>query len=120
MVLLPAMQAVAQPTGELELREGFMDPQSGVTVEKITTLPGQEFQEIYLSVPKATGELEEVIVTAPRLENKTIEQKKTYTFVRDFDHNHYGLILYLGKEVRLPIRLYLDAVQIQPGDIEMP
>jgi hypothetical protein len=90
LAIFPARPAVAQQTGELQLREGFRDPQSGVKVEKITSLPDQEFQEVYLSVPKANGDLEEVIVTAPRLENQLIEQKKAYTFVRDYDHNHYG------------------------------
>jgi len=118
--VLLAVPALAAETGDLELREGYVDPVSGVKVESIVLLPDEGMQAITLSVPRETGPIEEVIVTARRPEQQTIPQHKAYTFVRDYDNDHYGLILYLGKDHRLPIRLFMAARQPQPGAIGEP
>ena len=118
--ILLATSASGLETGELELREGYVDPVSGVKVEKIVVSDEDGLQEITLSVPRENGPIEEVIVTAPRLHSKPVQQKKAYTFVDDYDNDRYGLILYLGKEQRVPIRLFMDARQQQPGDIGEP
>lgn len=102
-------------TADIELREGYVDPKSGVKVEKIYVSPDQEFQEITLSVPSKAGPIETVVVTAPRLREKTVPQKKAYTFVKDFDHGRHGLILYLDKDQNVPLRIYMDSNQYQPG-----
>ena len=113
--VLLGMPALGAETADIELREGYVDPTSGVKVEKIFVSPDQEFQEITLSVPSKTGPIEEVIVTAPRLREKTVPQKKAYTFVKDFDHGRHGLILYLDKDQTMPLRIYMDSTQYQPG-----
>jgi hypothetical protein len=125
-----AATAVAAPTetGDIRLEEGFVDPQSGVRVDKVVTDPATGMQEIHFAVPRPepatgveqgagadTGAIDEVVVTGHRPERKfTLPQLKPHEFVRDYDHDHYGLVIYLGKHESVPLRLYMDSRQADP------
>ena len=48
---------------------------------------------------------------------EAVLQLKPHEFVRDYDNNYYGLLIYLGKNESLPLRLYMDAAQQRPGPV---
>lgn len=119
--LLGAHAALAIETGEVRLEEGFVEPRSGVRVEKIVNDPGTGMQEIHLAVPRAAvpeEAVEEVIVTAERPKRITLPQLKPHRFVADYEHDYYGLVVFLGKHESVPLRFYLDARQTAPGTVQ--
>jgi hypothetical protein len=116
--LVLALPALAQETADVELKKGYVDPRSGVKVEEIVVLPEQNMQAVHLAVPRSGEPVEEMVVTARRPSGETVLQLKPHEFVRDYDHNYYGLVIYLGKHESLPLRLYMDAAQHNPGPIE--
>ena len=115
--LLFALPALAGETAEVELRKGYVDPKSGVKVEEIVVLPEQDMQAVRLAVPRTEEPIEEMVVTAKRRSGEPVLQLKPHEFVRDYDHNYYGLVIYLGRNETKPLRLYMDAAQQRPGPI---
>ena len=118
--LLGAHAALALETGEVRLEEGFVEPRSGVRVEKIVNDPATGMQEIHLALPRAAvpeETVEEVIVTAERPRRITLPQLKPHRFVADYEHDFYGLVVFLGKHESVPLRFYLDARQSAPGTV---
>lgn len=116
--LLFAQAAAAIETGEIRLEEGFVEPHSGVRVEKIVNDAATGMQEIHLAVPRAAvpeEAVEEVIVTAERPRRMTLPQLKPHRFVADYAHDYYGLVVFLGRHESVPLRFYLDARQDAPG-----
>lgn len=112
-----ALPVLAAETGDVELREGYIDPDTGVRVTRIVDNPDTGLREIHFAVPREHGPMEEVIVTAKRPSGELIPQLRPHEFVDDFDHDHYGLVIYLGKNQTLPFRLFMDARQHEPGEI---
>jgi hypothetical protein len=113
-----ALGVHAQESIDLELEEGFVHPGSGVRVDRIIVSPDGNEQEIRLAVPRSAGPVEEVLVTAPRLKGITLPQLRPHEFVRDYDNDYYGLVIFLGRKENVPIRLYLDSRQQRPGDLQ--
>ena len=112
-----ALPALAQETADVELKAGYVDPTSGVKVEEIVVMPEQDMQAVRLAVPRSGEPVEEMVVTAQRRSGEPVLQLKPHEFVRDYDNNYYGLVIYLGKNESLPLRLYMDAAQQRPGPI---
>lgn len=116
--LVLALPVLAGETAEVELKAGYVDPKSGVKVEDIVVLPGQDVQAVRLAVPRTGEPIEEMVVTARRPSGEPVLQLKPHEFVRDYDHNYYGLVIYLGKNETMPLRLYMDSTQQRPGPIQ--
>lgn len=118
--LFPISVLATETTAELELQEGYVDPQSGVRVEKITPDATAETQQILLAVPRSSGPIDEVVVMGKRPESTNLVellQSVPHRFVNDYDRDYYGLVIYLGRKETLPIRLYLNSAQHDPGAI---
>lgn len=115
--LVLALPALAQETADVELKAGYVDPKSGVKVEEIVAMPEQDMQAVRLAVPRSGEPIEEMVVTARRRSGEAVLQLKPHEFVRDYDNNYYGLVIYLGKNESLPLRLYMDAAQQRPGPV---
>ena len=118
--LLAGAAARAVETGDVTLEEGFVEPQSGIRVERIVARPGSDIQEVHLAVPRASvsdGAVDEVVVTAERPRRMTLPQLKPHQFVADYEHDYYGLVVFLGKHENVPVRFYLDARQQAPGTV---
>lgn len=111
-----ALHAFAE-TADVELRPGYVDPDSGIKVEDIVVLPEQDMQAVHLAIPQHEQPIDELIVTARRRTGETVLQLKPHEFVRDYDHGYYGLVIYLGRNESKPLRLYLDAAQQRPGAV---
>lgn len=116
--LVLALPALAGETADVELKPGYVDPKSGVKVEDVEVLPGQDVQAVRLAVPRTGEPIEEMVVTARRRSGEPVLQLKPHEFVRDYDHNYYGLVIYLGKNETMPLRLYMDSTQQRPGPIQ--
>jgi hypothetical protein len=116
--LVLALPVLAGETAEVELKAGYVDPKSGVKVEDIVVLPGQDVQAVRLAVPRTGEPIEEMVVTARRPSGEPVLQLKPHEFVRDYDRNYYGLVIYLGKNETMPLRLYMDSTQQRPGPIQ--
>jgi hypothetical protein len=102
-------------TGDIRLEEGFVDPQSGVRVDRVQTDPASGDQEVLLAVPRSQPPIDEVVVTATRPQKQTLLQRLPHKFVADYNRDFYGLVIYLGRHEDVPLRLYLDSRQAAPG-----
>jgi hypothetical protein len=103
-----AANVVALEESVLELREGFEDTQSGARVERIDIDSNDHSKTVTVSIPKSAGEIEEVIVSAPALEpvKKPKKQSYPFKFIKDFDNDRYGLVIFVGPKHDFPVRLY--------------
>jgi hypothetical protein len=102
---LLAFPALALETGNLQLKEGYIDPSSGLRIEKVVVSDKDQAQVVTVSLPQSAGTIDEVVVTAP--EDKTpIKQKKRFEWLKDFEHDRYGLVIYLDQKQTLPLRIY--------------
>jgi len=119
LLFLIATSAAAEMAGEMELREGYTDPQTGMRVEKIIEAPGSDYQEIVISVPSSESRIEQVVVTAPRIHkdkpNPTIH---SWEFVDNPAGEADGVVLRLGKHGLNRLHLRLDATSVAPGKID--
>ena len=100
-------------SGVIESREGFVDSVSGARVESVEP-HGNGESRVLVSLP-ADGdtparEIEEVLVTAPRVEPDAPVVKPRYEFVKDYANDRYGFYIYLGNQKSLPFRLYFKDV----------
>lgn len=102
----------ASETDLLEQKEGFQGKVMGARVESVSIDEKDKVKQVTVSIPKESGPIEEVIVTAPRLDKpkreKPIFQMKPYKFIKDYEGDRYGLIIYLGEDNELPFRLYFS------------
>ncbi len=101
--------AVARESGVIESRVGFVDEISGARVEAVEP-HGKEGVRVLVSLP-ARGdepaiEIEEVLVTAPRVVPQAPIDPPRYEFVQDYANDRYGFYIYLGGRKDLPFRLY--------------
>lgn len=108
---LIAVQANALETGDLQLKEGYVDPSSGLRIEKVVVSEQDQSQTVTISLPQSAGTIEEVVVTAPR-EKAPIKQKKRFELLNDYEHDRYGLVIYLDRKQDLPLRLYFANDQL--------
>lgn len=102
---LYALKAGALETGDLQLKEGFIDPSSGLRIEKVVVSEQDQSQIVTVSLPQSAGTIDEVVVTAPK-EKAPIKQKKRFEWLKDYEHDRYGLVIYLDRKQDLPLRLY--------------
>jgi hypothetical protein len=103
--LLLAMPALALETGALPLQEGYTDPASGLRIERIVVSEDDQTQAVTVSLPHSAGTIDEVVVTAP--EDKTpVRQKKRFELLNDYEHDRYGLVIYLDRRLTVPLRIY--------------
>jgi len=105
LALVLALPSLALETGDLQLKEGFTDPSSGLRVEKVIVSEQDQTQAITVSLPQSAGTIDEVVVTAPKATDP-IKQKKRFEWLKDFEHDRYGLVIYLDRNQALPLRLY--------------
>jgi hypothetical protein len=83
---LLAFPALALETGNLQLKEGYIDPSSGLRIEKVVVSDKDQAQVVTVSLPQSAGTIDEVVVTAP--EDKTpIKQKKRFEWLRIYFAN---------------------------------
>lgn len=92
----------------------------GATIESITSRESDDSRKITLAIPKdaieTTADIEEIVVIgkAPAKDQEPKPINIRYHWASDYDNDHYGLIITLGKTTNFPIRLYLK------GDAEKP
>lgn len=114
-LLMIAGVTQAQETDWLKREAGFVGGLLGARVESVEDVAGSDDQKIVVSVPaSAVNEepvIEEVLVTAPYPDELEVDAalEPRYEFVRDYERDRYGFIIYLGKHQSLPFRLHFMA-----------
>lgn len=113
----PAVGRALSQSGLIESRVGFIDGASGARVEAVEALAGEDRYRVLVSFPAlkngAKREIEEVLVTAPRLPDGEPLRAPSYEFARDYDNDRYGFYIYLDKRRKLPFRLYFKDTSSQ-------
>lgn len=118
LVLLPllalAQEGTSLSSDWIELVKGAKGQTMGVELRDIQPADSEGVRKITLAVPKKSvsnpDDIEEVVVVGRKPEAPE-RLNVRYQWVRDFDKDNYGLVIYLG-EGNYPIRLYMNS---QPG-----
>lgn len=108
-------QSVTQETDWMELVKGYKGKTMGAELRDIEPDDGFGRQKVTIAIPKHAiadpDTMEEVRVVGRRPEKFNFEfpLEFTYEWVDDYDNDYYGLVLHLGKDAKVPIRLYMES-----------
>ncbi|MFQ3201864.1 MAG: hypothetical protein ACI9SK_002599 [Zhongshania sp.] len=102
--------ASATETGNILGEVGFVDDETGVTVESIERGEISGEYRVLISLPRRGDspamEIEEIVVTAPVLKSGNSASPPRYEFVKDYSEDRYGFYVYIGKSREWPFRIY--------------
>ena len=69
--------------------------------------------KVTISIPKSSVEdprsMQEVVIYGRKPDKSEAKIEIRHEWVADYDKDYYGLVLYIGKDSNLPLRLYLKA-----------
>ncbi len=111
-----ALAATAAMGAELETEwiephEGFTEPRFGVRVHDIEELPDEAGRKILVEIPRESlqhrTDIPEIVITARRKDRSERQLEIPHAWLADYDNDHYGLVIYLGRNQNLPFRLFL-------------
>ncbi|MFV0276714.1 MAG: hypothetical protein ACK5HY_05945 [Parahaliea sp.] len=112
--IVRAGDSIATGTDWMELVKGYKDKKTGAELRDIQEGDAGG-RKITIAIPKsaidAPGTLEEVRVVGHRPERMKLEfpLEIRHEWVEDYDNDYYGLVVYLGKDTTVPIRLYMES-----------
>ena len=118
LFLLPALswtQDEMTQTDWLQLVEGYKGETVGAEMRKIETDETTGEQKLMISIPKIAisdpSQMEEVVVIgqAPEERKPIFDFKYETEWVDDYDKDHYGLVIRVGKSTNWPIRLFMHS-----------
>lgn len=108
-----ALPALAQ-----ELQTDWIEPVAGASEKTLgasirAVEPGDEegSTKVTIAIPKQSvgdnGDMQEVVVYGRQPDKSEPSLDVRHEWVADYDKDYYGLVLYLGKDGNVPLRLYL-------------
>lgn len=115
LALLAALPVYAAElkTEWIEPKEGFSEQILGARIKSIESLPGDEGQRVTIEIPRESmteaESMQEIVITARQPDQSESIIKVRHEWVNDYENDFYGLVLYLGKNSNLPIRIYLKS-----------
>lgn len=112
LLLAPLVQAAELQTDWIEPTAGQSEKTLGVSVKSVEPDASGD-SKVTLSIPKSSvggeGDIEEVRVVGQKPDKTEQRLDIRHEWVADYDKDNYGLVLYLGKDGTVPLRLYLKA-----------
>ncbi|WP_439101790.1 hypothetical protein [Congregibacter sp.] len=116
---IPALgfaQSLGMESDWLELVKGHRDVKSGAQVMEVKKDPATGHQTAMIKVPKAVllseTDMEEVKVVARAPEKREMPDilpELESEWVDDYDNDHYGLLVKLRSDQKIPFRLFFSA-----------
>ena len=114
--------AIALPVLAEELQTDWIQPVTGAeektlgaSLRAVETSAEDGSTRVTIAIPKAsvadTADIQEVIVVGQRPDKSEPTLDVRHEWVADYDKDYYGLVLYLGKDGNIPLRLYLKSDQ---------
>ena len=117
-LLLPALSLAEDQMTEtdwLPLEEGYTGSALGAQIRKIEKDDATGGQKLTITIPKIAishpDVMEEVVVVgqAPQERGPLFDFKYEYEWLDDYDNDHYGLVIRVGKDTNWPIRLFMHS-----------
>lgn len=110
-LLAPPVMGVELQTEWITPDEGFTESRFGVRVHDIEELPDEAGRKITVEIPRESlqhrTDIPEIVITARRSDRTERQLEIPHAWLADYDNDHYGLVLYLGRNENLPFRLFL-------------
>lgn len=98
-------------TDWIEPVEGYEEATLGAKLETLEISPVDGSTTVTIAIPRISvdenGDIEEVIIYGKGPDKTEPRIDIPHEWVSDYDKDNYGLILYLGKNANIPLRLYL-------------
>jgi len=105
----PLLAAEVQ-TDWIEPKAGYEEHTLGAKLRAVDVSPDDGSTKVTLSIPKTAvadrDEISEVVVYGKRADQSEPELEIRHEWVADYDKDNYGLVLYLGKNGNMPLRLF--------------
>ncbi len=93
----------------IEPVEGYEESGMGAQLRNIET-EGEDTR-VTIGIPKSslanTDDIEEVVVVGKQPDKREFNLDIEHEWVSDYEKDYYGLVLYLGKDGNIPLRLHL-------------
>lgn len=123
LCLLPGLALLAMPALAQDLEtdwikpvEGYEETAMGARLRNIETEDGET--RVTIDIPKSSlknaENIEEVVVMGKRPDQPEEQIQVEHEWASDYDNDYYGLVLHLGSNGDIPLRLYLKG-QEAPG-----
>jgi len=111
LTMCPHLWAADLQTDWIEPVQGYEEGNLKATVRAREVSPEDGSTKLIISIPKTSVSdretIEEVIVYGKRDEDQSEPQLDIrHEWLTDYDRDNYGLVLYLGKEGNIPLRLF--------------
>ena len=110
-VLAPPVMGAELETEWITPDEGFTESRLGVRVHDIEELPDEAGRRVTVEIPRESlqyrTDIPEIVITAQRADRSERQLEIPHAWLADYDNDHYGLVLYLGRNQNLPFRLFL-------------
>ena len=114
---LSLLSLLAPPLLAAELQTEWIAPTAGATesavgarIKSVEELPDGGGQRITIEIPRESmaesGDIQEIVVTAQQPDKTETPLSIRHEWVADYERDYYGLVLYLGKNEQLPLRIY--------------
>ena len=92
---------------------GTTEATLGASVRAVEPDATGETTKVTIAIPRAkmegAGDMQEVVVVGKRPDESEEPLEIRHEWVKDYDKDNYGLVLYLGKDGNIPLRLYLKS-----------
>ena len=110
LTVSPALLAAELQTDWIEPVQGYEEDSLKATLRAVQVSPDDGSTTVTISIPKTSvtdrESIDEVIVYGKREDQSEPELKIRHEWVEDYDQDNYGLVLYLGKNGNIPLRLF--------------
>ncbi len=112
LLFSPLLQAAELQSDWITPVKGQKEKALGASVEKVEKGKRGE-SRVTIAIPKpalgGSEEMQEVVVVGRRPDRREETLDIRHEWVSDYDRDYYGLVLYLGKNDDIPLRLYLNS-----------
>jgi len=109
-LMLGQLQAAEVETEWIHPQVGASESAIGARVRSVEDLPNAGGQRVLIEIPRESFDhndsIPEIVVTAQRPDQTESRLSIEHEWLADYDNDNYGLMLYLGKDGNLPLRIY--------------
>ncbi|MCK9563986.1 MAG: hypothetical protein M0R02_14840 [Bacteroidales bacterium] len=109
-LMLAKVHAEEVETEWISPQVGASETTIGARIRSIEELPNAGGQRVLIEIPRESFDhddsIPEIVVTAQRPDQTETRLSIEHEWLADYDNDNYGLMLYLGKDGNLPLRIY--------------
>lgn len=108
-----ALWAAELQTDWIQPVPGSGEANLGAKLRAVESAPEEGGTKVTISIPKSAiadrEDIQEIVVYGQKEDKSEPKLEIRHEWVADYDKDNYGLVLYLGENGNIPLRLYLKS-----------